>query len=276
MVEAGFKRVFFGIETPAPESLAEMREEREHRARHGGGGAGDSAGGDRGDGGFHYRVRQRPTGRFLNGRSGSSRRPGIVTAMVGLLNALPKTRLFTRLSNEGRILRGTTGNNLDSVLNFIPTLDREVLVERYRELVRDLYAPKAYYKRVRTFLGRYRKRGPRVGRSRSDVRAFLKSLWVLGVRSRGRRAYWTFFLRTLLLRPRKFGEAMYLAILGHHFRMIAQGMPGGVTAGGCGGEAASPLVKLEHALLSWNAIAIMPIFALANAGVAEGGEASGV
>jgi Na+/H+ antiporter NhaA len=42
------------------------------------------------------------------------------------------------------------------------------------------------------------------------------------------------------------------------------------------GEAASPLVKLEHALLSWNAIAIMPIFELANAGVAEGGEASGV
>jgi radical SAM superfamily enzyme YgiQ (UPF0313 family) len=225
MVEAGFKRVFFGIETPAPESLAEC---------------GKSANIGR-DMAAAVRVIQRAGIEVMAGfiigfdsdrldvferQKRFIQETGIVTAMVGLLNALPKTRLFTRLSNEGRILRGTTGNNLDSVLNFIPTLDREVLVERYRELVRDLYAPKAYYKRVRTFLGRYRKRGPRVGRSRSDVRAFLKSLWVLGVRSRGRRAYWTFFLRMLLLRPRKFGEAMYLAILGHHFRMIAQGMPG--------------------------------------------------
>ncbi|MHC4427083.1 MAG: DUF4070 domain-containing protein [Planctomycetota bacterium] len=55
-----------------------------------------------------------------------------------------------------------------------------------------------------------------------DVAAFVKSLWVLGVRSRGRRAYWSFLLRLLLLHRRKFTEAMSLAILGHHFRAVAR------------------------------------------------------
>ncbi|MCP3905673.1 MAG: DUF4070 domain-containing protein, partial [Planctomycetes bacterium] len=57
-----------------------------------------------------------------------------------------------------------------------------------------------------------------------DVTAFLKSLWVLGVRTRGRRAYWSFLGRSLLLPRRKFSEAMTLAILGHHFRMVAEAL----------------------------------------------------
>jgi hypothetical protein len=141
--------------------------------------------------------------------------------MVGLLNALPKTRLFARLTAEGRILRRTTGDNLDGVLNFIPTLDRDVLVEGYRSLVKRLYAPKTYYRRALTFLGTYRRGGPRTRPSRSDLMAFLRSLWILGVRSRGRRAYWSYFLRSLLFHRRRFAEAMNLAILGHHYRRIA-------------------------------------------------------
>jgi hypothetical protein len=72
-----------------------------------------------------------------------------------------------------------------------------------------------------TFLRTYRRQGPRTRPTRSEVGAFLKSLWVLGVQSRGRRAYWSFFLRSLLFHRRKFAEAMNLAILGHHFRKVA-------------------------------------------------------
>ncbi|UCD75666.1 MAG: DUF4070 domain-containing protein, partial [Phycisphaerales bacterium] len=149
---------------------------------------------------------------------------GIAAAMVGLLNALPRTRLFSRLASEGRILRKTTGNNLDGVLNFVPRLDRGVLVDGYRSLMKQLYAPKAYYRRVTTFLREYRRRGPRISLARGEFAAFLKSLWVLGLRSRGRRAYWSFLIRSLLFRRRKFAEAMNLAILGYHFRKVAEGL----------------------------------------------------
>jgi hypothetical protein len=149
---------------------------------------------------------------------------GIVTAMVGLLNALPKTRLFTRLSMEGRILQQTTGNNLDAVLNFVPRLDRDVLLDGYQSLVKRLYAPKSYYRRIMSFLSEYRPQGPRTRPTHGDVSAFVRSLWVLGVRSRGRGAYWNLLARTLLLQPRKFTEAMGLAILGHHFRKVAESL----------------------------------------------------
>jgi radical SAM superfamily enzyme YgiQ (UPF0313 family) len=220
MVQAGFKRVFIGIETPVPESLAECNKyantgrDLTEAVR-----AIQQAGIEVMAGfivGFDHdqaNVFERQL-RFIQ-------ESGIVTAMVGMLTALPRTRLFTRLTTEGRILRHTTGNNLDGQLNFVPRLDPAMLVEGYRALVRELYSPKTYYRRARTFLRQYRRRGPRTNRSWGEFMTFMRSLWVIGVRSRGRRAYWSFFFRTLLRRPRMFGEAMYIAIIGHHFRMIA-------------------------------------------------------
>ena len=47
---------------------------------------------------------------------------GIVTAMVGLLNAQPGTRLFERLRSEQRIISSFTGDNMDGSMNFIPRM----------------------------------------------------------------------------------------------------------------------------------------------------------
>ena len=147
--------------------------------------------------------------------------PLVVTAMVGLLTAMPQTRLFARLKSEGRILRESTGNNLDAVLNFVPRLDRDTLLEGYRSLVKRLYTPSVYYRRALTFLREYRDRGPRVHRPWSDVRAFLHSLWVMGIWTPGRRAYWKYLTKSLLFHRRAFGEAMNIAIVGYHFRKVA-------------------------------------------------------
>jgi radical SAM superfamily enzyme YgiQ (UPF0313 family) len=79
-------------------------------------------------------------------------RSGVVTAMVGLLTALPETRLYQRLMKEGRLEAESTGNNTQAALNFRPKLDREFLVNGYRELMKELYEPRNYYRRIRTFL----------------------------------------------------------------------------------------------------------------------------
>ena len=79
-------------------------------------------------------------------------RSGVVTAMVGLLTALPETRLYRRLMSEGRLETESTGNNTQAALNFRPKLDREFLVNGYRELMKKLYEPRNYYQRIRTFL----------------------------------------------------------------------------------------------------------------------------
>ncbi len=220
MVQAGFRSVFIGIESPDERSLEECRKVQNtrrdlvasvrtiHRA-----GLQVMAGfivgfdADRED----VFERQR---RFIQ-------EAGVVTAMVGLLTALPGTRLFTRLTAEGRIVGRSTGDNLSTVINFEPRLDREVLVDGYRRLMKDLYAPARYYERVGRFLEDYRPAGIAGQRSATELRAFVRSLWTLGVASPGRRAYWRFVVRAATRHRHAFAEAMDLSIRGHHFRTVA-------------------------------------------------------
>ena len=220
MVQAGFKKVFLGIETPSAESLEECRK-LQNRGR---------------DLVETVKTLQRfgleVMGGFIIGFDNDQRdifkrqfefiqRSGVVSAMVGLLTALPETRLYRRLQKEGRIETETTGNNTEAVLNFKPKLNREFLVSGYRDLMKKLYEPRTYYQRIRTFLKDYRPSGPHLRLSWCDFQAFLKSFWLLGIWYRGRTAYWRFFWSTLLRRPRQFRSAIELAIIGCHFRRVA-------------------------------------------------------
>ena len=223
MVRAGFRKVFLGIETPALESLEECNK-RQNRSRD----LADSvhiiqAAGMEVMGGFIVGFDSDPRDIFRR-QLEFIQRSGVVTAMVGLLNALPQTALYQRLSREKRLLVESLGNNTDAALNFVTRLEPEFLISGYRELMRSLYEPVNYYRRIRTFLAAYQPRGPASRISGADVKAFLKSLWVLGVREPGRRAYWGLFWSTLLARPRKFHAAMELSILGHHFRRVARSL----------------------------------------------------
>jgi radical SAM superfamily enzyme YgiQ (UPF0313 family) len=148
-------------------------------------------------------------------------RSGVVTAMVGLLQALPQTRLYHRLLREGRLETAATGNNTEAVLNFKTKLNREFLQTGYRDLMKRLYEPKVYYQRIRTFLDQHRPRGPRVRLSPADLRAFLKSFWLLGIAERGRHNYWRFFWSTVIRHPHQLRCAIELAVIGCHFRRVA-------------------------------------------------------
>jgi len=223
MVRAGFHRVFLGIETPVAESLVECQK---YQNTHG-------------DLAEMVRTIQRSglevMGGFIVGFDSDPKevfelqfdfiqKTGIAAAMVGLLTALPKTQLYHRLMGEGRLDTTSTGNNTDGVLNFIPKLDREFLITRYRLLMQNLYEPSTYYRRVLTFLSEYRPQGPKLRLTPNDVRAFVKSLWIMGVLHRGRRAFWKYLATVLVRHPRKLPPAIALAIHGFHYRMVAKGL----------------------------------------------------
>jgi radical SAM superfamily enzyme YgiQ (UPF0313 family) len=223
MVEAGFKKVFVGIETSSVEALAECRKVQNSNR----------------DLVASVQTLQRAglevMGGFIVGFDSDRRdifkrqfefiqRSGVATAMVGLLTALPQTRLWRRLKTEGRLEAESSGNNSDATLNFRPKLNRDFLQTGYRDLVKKLYEPGNYYRRVRTFLKSHRPAGPGKRLSRADFIAFLKSFWVLGVWHRGRVGYWRLFIGTLLRRPRQFPQAIELAILGYHFRRVAKSL----------------------------------------------------
>jgi radical SAM superfamily enzyme YgiQ (UPF0313 family) len=223
MAKAGFTKVFVGIETPVAESLQEC-----HKLQNKGRDLVESIK-------TLQRAGMEVMGGFIVGFDNDQhdifkrqfefiQRSGVVTAMVGLLQALPQTKLYQRLLREGRLLSAATGNNTEAVLNFKTKLSRDFLQSGYRDLMKKLYEPKVYYQRIRTFLESHRPRGPRLRVSPSDFRAFVKSFWMLGIWERGRHNYWRFFWSVLLRRPRQLPHAIELAVIGYHFRRIARSL----------------------------------------------------
>ena len=146
---------------------------------------------------------------------------GIATAMVGLLNAPRDTALYKRLQSEGRLLTDISGNNTDGSTNFLPAMGMETLVKGYRDILGHLYAPKAYYARVREFLRTY-KPAKRFGFRLKfcHLRALAGSVVRLGIFGRERRQYWFLMGWTLMRRPGLFPMAVTYAIYGFHFRMV--------------------------------------------------------
>ena len=223
MVKAGFDKVFVGIETPSLEALKECHKVQNVnrdlvmavRAL--------QQSGLEVMGGFIVGFDNDPSDifrrqfEFIQGS-------GVVTAMVGLLTALPQTRLWARLKHEGRLETESTGNNTSLTLNFMPRLNREFLQSGYRELMRTLYEPETYYRRVRIFLENHQSSGPGLIRSAKDLFAVIKTFWVLGVCHRGRLAYWKLIGSILMRSPRKLSRAIELAILGFHFRRVADSL----------------------------------------------------
>ncbi len=147
---------------------------------------------------------------------------GIVTAMVGLLNAPIGSKLYERLSKEGRIETRFTGDNTDYTMNFVPKMDRDVLEKGYQDIVQTIYSPKYFYERVIKFLARYKPKSISEGHSLSDIRAFLRTIFKIGIFGKERKHYWKLLGWSLRNRPDMFPLAIRFSIYGYHFRKLYQ------------------------------------------------------
>ena len=146
---------------------------------------------------------------------------GIVSAMVGLLNAPKNTRLYRQLEAENRITTEATGNNTDSSMNFLPKMDHNELMQGYRQIIQNIYSIRPYYKRVRQLLLNYNQISMADKKiSFSMMNAFLKSSFVIGILNSGRREYWKLIFWTLFNRPRLITDAITCTVYGYHFRTV--------------------------------------------------------
>jgi radical SAM superfamily enzyme YgiQ (UPF0313 family) len=225
MVAAGFREVFVGIETPEEEGLIECSKKQNLRR--------DLVA----DALRIQRAGLQVQGGFILGFDSDSpgtveriadyiQRTGIVTAMVGLLQAMPGTKLYERLKRADRLVEDASGDNVDGTTNIVPLAGHEALREWYAEVLRRLYAPKPYYDRVRRFLRDYRpprlKARADIGFYREQGLAFLRSIVRLGIVGKERVQYWKLFWWTVFRRPRSMPLAITFAIYGHHFRKVVE------------------------------------------------------
>ncbi|MEW6108574.1 MAG: DUF4070 domain-containing protein [Nitrospirota bacterium] len=222
MVKAGFDIVFVGIETPNEQSLAECSKLQNKNRDLLASVKKIQRAGLQVQGGFIVGFDSDPLTIFET-QIKFIQNSGIVTAMVGLLNALPRTRLYQRLEKEKRLLKDTTGNNTDFSINFIPRMNYEVLINGYKQILNTVYSPRHYYKRVKTFLMEYKPQQKRLFRFKFNyMGALFSSILVLGIIGKERFHYWKLFFWTIFRRPRLFPMAITFAIYGFHFRKIFQ------------------------------------------------------
>jgi radical SAM superfamily enzyme YgiQ (UPF0313 family) len=149
---------------------------------------------------------------------------GIVTAMVGLLNAPKGTRLFQKLKSENRILKDMSGNNMDGSLNFIPKMDYTKLISGYKTILDTIYSQKEFYYRVKKFLAEYTQNHQYIKKTFSlgNILALFRTFWFLGVVEKGRTYYWRLLFYTIFKHPEKLALSVTLAIYGFHFRRVIE------------------------------------------------------
>ncbi|RDD29522.1 B12-binding domain-containing radical SAM protein [Prosthecochloris sp. ZM] len=145
---------------------------------------------------------------------------GIVTAMVGLLQALPGTRLYERMKREGRLRCSSTGDNVDSTTNIVPVMNLETLQNGYRDMMHYLYSPKNYYHRIQTLLKEYRQPQFKSRFRPGQLVAFARSTVILGIIGEERLQYWKMLLWTLFRKHESLSLAVTLSIYGYHFRKV--------------------------------------------------------
>jgi len=219
MVKAGFDSVFIGIESPDEDSLTECRKNQNKNR----------------DLLQNVKIIQHSglqvTGGFIVGFDSDTpstfqrqidfiQKSGIVTAMVGILNAPPGTRLFERLHREKRVVGEVSGDNVDGTTNIIPKMGLPRLLEGYQSIMGHIYSPRHYYRRVRTFLAEFGTPRAQTPMDFQRVLAFARSSFRLGILGKERFQYWYLLLWTLIRKPRLLPLAVTLAIYGHHFRKI--------------------------------------------------------
>jgi len=153
MAECRFESVFLGIETPDAASLETARKLQNTRSSLEESVEKITASGLRVMAGFiiGFDGEQRGAGNriveFVT-------RTGIPHAMMGMLQALPNTAMWTRLEQEGRLIQDSAaakGVNQTNLLNFVPTRPIQDIATEYMEAFSTLYEPNAYIDRVYSY-----------------------------------------------------------------------------------------------------------------------------
>jgi len=219
---AGFNMVFLGIETPVEETLISAGKKQNVKEN-----LLDSVGkiqskGIEVAGGFIVGFDNDPPDIFER-QIQFIQESGVVLAMVGLLTALPGTQLYRRLEKEDRLLKDSTGNNThDLQMNFKTMMDLKVLLDGYRQIIAHIYHPKPYFDRCLTFL---RNLHPHQNSSRrvrlEELRAFFMSLTRQTFSSYGH-YYLSYLVKSFIIKPRMFPEAVRQAVMGYHFFKITR------------------------------------------------------
>jgi len=221
MLEAGFRHIFSGIETPEEGSLLASQKRQNLRRNllenvnhlHEAGfivTAGFIVGFDT------------DTPESFQRQIDFIQDSGIVIATINLLKAPPGTELYTKMRKAGRLIEPFDFDENES--NIIPVMDPKALHEGFDFVLRHVYSPEYVYRRAITFMKAYP--GPKVKHKISRpfqwraVSIFFRIMYRVGIIGKDRRYFWKLFLWTLRHRPGYLEYSFFFATLGLQFQKM--------------------------------------------------------
>lgn len=191
MLDAGFRQVFIGIETPDEEGLRGSGKRQNlkrdqladiqklHQA------------GFYVAGGFIVGF-DTDTPSIFQRQADFIQQSGIPLPIVNLLKAPPGTVLYDRMKKEGRLKEQFAFS--EGATNIIPLMDEKVLLEGFNALMDSIYLPRHSYERLITFFSTYRYPRPSVKVPQKielkDLLMVLRVIIKLGILDPYRKYFW--------------------------------------------------------------------------------------
>lgn len=214
LLDAGFRHIFIGIETPDEVGLKESRKSQNlkrnqlenirklHQA-----GFIISAGFIVGFDTDKQTIFQQQID-FIQAS-------GIPLPIVNILKAPPGTELFERIKSEGRLSREFAF--AEGETNIIPVMNEKKLFDGFIRLINNIYTPEKSYERLIQFFTTYShpKTVTKVPEKFSvkDLKMVLRVVYLLGIKDRNRKYFWKLISWALVNNRKYIDKAIFYAIM---------------------------------------------------------------
>ncbi|MDO9635146.1 MAG: B12-binding domain-containing radical SAM protein [Paludibacter sp.] len=218
MLEAGFRHIFVGIETPVEESLIECGKTQNLKRDlmqsvnqlH--------AAGFIISGGFILGF-DSDTSSVFQKQIDFIQKSGIVIATVNLLKAPFGTDLFERMKSENRLLEILDFD--ENKMNLIPKMDIEELYEKYRFVLSEIYSPVRIYERSQVFLQTFKNSKVKTsikGKVKlQDFITLFQVIFYIGICHPSRLYFWKLLFWTQKKQPSHLRLAFLFGVLMYHY-----------------------------------------------------------
>lgn len=221
MLDAGFRHIFVGIETPDEDSLAESRKTQNLRRN-----LLDSiktlhSSGFIVVGGFIVGFDSDKPDIFQK-QIDFVEESGIILSTMNILKAPPGTELYERMKKEKRLIERFSFQ--ETRTNFIPKMSPEVLENGFKKIVTRLYSPESVYERILTFLSIYEY--PQTEIKIPDpspakyLLPILNVIFKIGIAGPERKYFWKLLFLGLRKYPNKLDHVVLNLVMMHQLRKL--------------------------------------------------------
>jgi radical SAM superfamily enzyme YgiQ (UPF0313 family) len=222
MLEAGFRYILIGIESPSKQTLEECSKNQNTNR-------------DLFED-IHY-LHQRGfiiNGSFILGFDSDTsevfqdmidfiNKSSIVITTVNLLKAPPGTELYDRMKLENRLLEKFSFE--ENKTNIVPKMDKEVLEKGFLNVIDNIFPSKHAINRIKEFYKFYKPPNVETPITRKIEKEFvvilLKTFFTLGILWEDRKYFWKLILWTLVNKPKRIDQSLnflFFLYQYHHLR----------------------------------------------------------